>query len=224
MSDRAAAVGPGLLDALSLLGEVADELVVRTVRDTHLAWSRPGVRRRPRPTGGPAALPRVVHRGIAGAVYTRHRRRPAGGLARPRTVAATGRGPRLEASRPGRFLSRAVNGLIGDRLARERPTLAMADVGAPRTAPTWPWTRASLAAAYPAATGRVVVFLHGLCEDETAWDRHADALRDDVRRGAGRRGLEPGHAARQHRARRPGERRRAGRPARRRRSTPGRSR
>ena len=30
---------PGLLDALSLLSEVADELVVRTARDTHVAWT-----------------------------------------------------------------------------------------------------------------------------------------------------------------------------------------
>ena len=48
--------GPGVLDALSLLSEVADELVVRTVRDTHLARA---------PTG-PAAEP--MHRGH------RHRR------------------------------------------------------------------------------------------------------------------------------------------------------
>jgi len=30
---------PGVLDALSLLSQVADELVVRTVRDTHIAWA-----------------------------------------------------------------------------------------------------------------------------------------------------------------------------------------
>ena len=34
--------------------------------------------------------------------------------------------------------------------------------------------RASLAAAYPTAGPHLVVFLPGLCEDETAWDRHAD--------------------------------------------------
>ena len=34
--------------------------------------------------------------------------------------------------------------------------------------------RASLAAAYPAAGPDLVVFLPGLCEDETAWDRRAD--------------------------------------------------
>jgi hypothetical protein len=173
MSDRALAAGPGLLDGLSLLSEVADELVVRTVRDTHLAWSGRVYAAVQRPTGGAAALPRVVHHGIAGAVYTgigAGLRVASLGLG---AVAATGRGPRLEASRPGRFLSRAVIGLIGDRLARERPTLAWpmslrrggADVSLDST---------SLAAAYPDAGADLVVFLPGLCEDETAWDRHAD--------------------------------------------------
>ena len=117
---------PGLLDALSLLAEVADELVVRTVRDTHLAWPTGS-------TGSAAASPappvprsaEVVHRGIAAAVY--------GGLgaglrAASRgldAVAASGVGPRLEAAPRGRFLSSAVNGLIGDRLVRERPRLAI---------------------------------------------------------------------------------------------------
>ena len=79
----------------------------------------------------------------------------------------------LDASRPGRFLSRSVIGLMGDRLARERPALAWsmslrrggADVVA---------ERASLTAAYPEAGPDLVVFLPGLCEDETAWNRHAD--------------------------------------------------
>jgi len=173
MSDRVAAAGPGLLDGLALLGEVADELVVRTVRDTHMAWSRRVYAAVQRRTGGVAALPRVVDHGIAGAVYTGigvGLRVASLGLG---AVAATGRGPRLDASRPGRFISRSVIGLIGDRLARERPTLA------------WPMSlrrggahvavdRACLAAAYPAAGPDLVVFLPGLCEDETAWDRHAD--------------------------------------------------
>ena len=50
---------PAVLDALSLLAQVADELVVDTARDTHLAWARPGPRARcarslgrPRGSGG----------------------------------------------------------------------------------------------------------------------------------------------------------------------------
>jgi pimeloyl-ACP methyl ester carboxylesterase len=90
-------------------------------------------------------------------------------------VAATGTGPRLEADPRGRFLSSAVNGLIGDRLERERPRLAipMAVRSAGRdVAPE----RDALAAAYPDAGGRVVVLLHGLCENEEFWDLHRDEV------------------------------------------------
>ena len=61
---------PGVLDALSLLAEVADELVVRTVRDTHLAWTDRvhGIGRRVTGATG-ASVGEVLHRGIAGAVY-----------------------------------------------------------------------------------------------------------------------------------------------------------
>ena len=151
---------PGALDAFALLTEVADQLVVRTLRDTHAAWlDRMG--------GG------SLHRGVAGGVY--------GGLgiglrAATRGLGAAadrGLGPRWDADPASRFVTGAVNGLIGDRLQRERPRLAIpmavrvdgADVA--RDGP-------SLAAAYPDATGRVVVFLHGLCENESHWSRHRD--------------------------------------------------
>jgi len=172
MDDRRsrAATGPGLLDALSLLSEVADELLVRTARDTHYAVADRvhGLVRLS--TGGGAGASEVVHRGIAGAVY--------GGLsvglrAASRgldAVASTGVGPRLEEQPPGRFLSSAVNGLIGDRLVRERPRLAipMAVRAAGRDVEP---TAEGLAAAFPAASGRVVVFLHGWCENESHWSR-----------------------------------------------------
>jgi len=162
--------GPGLLDALSLLSEVADELLVRTARDTHYAVADRvhGLVRLS--TGGGAGASEVVHRGIAGAVY--------GGLsvglrAASRgldAVASTGVGPRLEEQPPGRFLSSAVNGLIGDRLVHERPRLAipMAVRAAGRDVEP---TAEGLAAAFPAASGRVVVFLHGWCENESHWSR-----------------------------------------------------
>ena len=167
---------PGLLDALSLLAEVADELVVRTARDTHLAWTDRihGIGRRVTGATG-ASAGEVLHRGIAGAVY--------GGLgaglrAASRgldAVAATGAGPRLETAPRGRFLSSAVNGLIGDRLDRDRPRLAipMAVRSAGRDVPP---ERDALAAAYPGASGRVVVLLHGLCENEEFWDLHRDEV------------------------------------------------
>ncbi|GCD90856.1 alpha/beta hydrolase [Nocardioides sp. LS1] len=162
--------GPTVLDALSLLSEVADELVVKTVRDTHYAWADRvhGLARRA--SGGTSTVPELAHRGIAAAVY--------GGLSvgfRAASkgldaVAATGVGPRLEDDARGRFVSAAVNGLIGDRLLRERPQLAI-PMAVRRAGSDVPLERAELAAAFPAATGRVVVFLHGLCENESYWDR-----------------------------------------------------
>jgi pimeloyl-ACP methyl ester carboxylesterase len=152
--------GPTVLDALSLLAEVADQLVVRSVRDTHLAVLD-------RTPAGP------VHRGITGAVY-RGLSSGLGGASRALDrVAATGVGPRLEADPRGRFVNAAVNGLIGDRLLRERPQLAIPmalRLGGVDVRPE----RESLAAAYPEATGRLVVFLHGLCENESYWGRHRD--------------------------------------------------
>ncbi|NYD42576.1 alpha/beta hydrolase [Nocardioides panaciterrulae] len=161
---------PGLLDALSLLSQVADELVVHTVRDTHLAWADRfhGLTRRT--TGPAAAVPHLAHRGIAAAVYgglSAGLRATSRGLDR---AAATGLGPRLDERPAGRFLASAVNGLIGDRLRDERPLMAIplaVRVGGRDVVP-----RAdALAEAFPDATGRVVVLLHGLCEDESHWGR-----------------------------------------------------
>ncbi|GAA2152303.1 hypothetical protein GCM10009844_35520 [Nocardioides koreensis] len=172
MSDsrRRTTSGPGVLDALSLLSEVADELVVRTVRDTHLAWADRvhGVTRGP--TRGASTVPQVVHRGIASAVYgglSVGLRAASRGLDR---VAATGVGPRLEEQPQGRFLSAAVNGLIGDRLVRQRPHLAIPMAVRSRGRDVPPAAE-DLAEAFPDATDRVVVFLHGLCENESSWNR-----------------------------------------------------
>ena len=154
--------GPTVLDALSLLAEVADELVVRTVRDTHLAVLD-------RTPAGP------VHRGITGAVY----RGLTGGLGGAGRLldraAATGAGPRLEADPRGRFVNAAVNGLIGDRLLRERPQLAIPLAVRRHGADVEP-VRDAIVEAFPEATGKLVFFLHGLCENEAYWNRGRDRL------------------------------------------------
>ncbi len=164
---------PGALDALALLTEVADELVVRTARDTHVAWLDRvhGVLRRP--TGAGPGSGERLHRGVATGVY--------GGLGLGLRVvsrglglaADRGLGPAWDADRRSRLVTATVNGLIGDRLERERPRLAIpmaARVGGADVA----LTRPAVTEAFPAPTGRLVVLLHGLCEDETAWDRHRD--------------------------------------------------
>jgi hypothetical protein len=149
--------GPTVIDALSLLAEVGDELLVRTVRDTHFAVL----------DRTPAG---AVHRAIATAVY-RGLTGGLGGAGRALDrLAATGIGPQLEADPRGRFVSAAVNGLIGDRLLRERPQLAIPMAVRRHGADVEP-VREALAEAFPEATGRLVLFLHGLCENESYWQR-----------------------------------------------------
>ena len=125
---QVATPGPLLLDALSLLSEVADDLVVKTVRDTHLAaLDRVGsVTRGTNP----------LHRGIAGAVYgwlSLGLRSASRGLDK---IAATGIGPRLEDGVHGRFVSSAVNGLIGDKLLAGAAAAGDPDGGSGCTART----------------------------------------------------------------------------------------
>lgn len=169
MSSRRAgdtSAGPGVLDALSLLAEVADELVVRSVRDSHRAIADRVRTFVATSTRGASRAAGVMHRAIAEGVYGGLGVGLRGAARGLDAVAATGAGPRLEDDRRGRFLSAAVNGLIGDRLAEGRPRLAIemaARVDGRDVSPT----SAALAAAYPRATGRVVVLLHTGCARAT---------------------------------------------------------
>ena len=172
MTATATPPGPRLLDALSLLSHVTDELVVRGVRDTHLAWAGRAHRLARRASGGTSTVPEAVHRGIAAAVYAGLGLSLKGAATGFDRLAATGVGPGLEDGPRGRFVSSAVNGLIGDRLLRERPRLAIpmaARVGGRDVE-----VEHGLADAYPGATGHLVVFLHGLCENEAYWNFHRD--------------------------------------------------
>ena len=167
------APGATVLDALSLLAEAADELVVRSARDTHLAVADRVHQVTRRATCGASALPETAHRGIAAAVYA-----GVGGALRATSVgldrlAATGVGPRLEDDPRGRFVASAVNGLIGDRLLRERPQLAIPLAVRVEHRDVEPEPD-ELAAAFPEATGDLVVFLHGLCENEDVWSLHRE--------------------------------------------------
>ena len=70
-------------------------------------------------------------------------------------------------------MSSAVNGLIGDKLLRERPQLAI-PMGVRLRGADVDLEPDALAAAYPEATGRLVLFLHGLCENESYFQRHRE--------------------------------------------------
>src|SRR5215210_3921144 len=87
-------------------------------------------------------------------------------------AALVGRRPRserpLSATLPGGFGLAVLNGLIGDRLEREgsplQEPMAVRVDGLPV-----PPEREALATAFPAATPRLVVFVHGLMGEEHGW-------------------------------------------------------
>lgn len=181
---------PTIVDALALATAVADDLVVATARDTHAAISRRahGVAR----LGlGPAGLPaETLHRGVAALVYGAvglSFRGASAGLAR---LAEAGVGPGLESSARGRFVASAVNGLIGEELRRERPRLAI-EMGVRHEGRDVVLTPDGVAAAFPEATGRLVVFLHGLCENEDYWRLHRDTTGSTYGETLARRGWTP---------------------------------
>ncbi len=170
-----AASGPRLLDAVALLSEVADELVVRTVHDTHDAWAERVHTVVRAATGQESRVPERLHRGVASGVCAgvgAGFRALSAGLG---ALADLDVGPALEGTDQGRAVNAAVNGIIGDRLARERPRLAV-PLAVRRDGSDVPLRTEALRAAFPAATGRVAVLLHGLSESESSFDRHRDLV------------------------------------------------
>ena len=71
-----------------------------------------------------------------------------------------------------------LNGLVGDRLERDESPLAQPIAVRVDGLPIAP-DRAALAQAFPAATPRLVVFLHGLMETERGWRLGAREGRED---------------------------------------------
>ena len=186
----APASGPGLLDALSLLSATVDELVVRTARDTHTAISDRVAGVVSRSTGGASVLPDRLHRGIAGAVYGGLGLGLRGAARGLDAVAAAGVGPRLEEGPRGRFISSALNGLIGDRLLEERPRLAIT-MGVRVAARDVPIDTTSLAVAFSEPSDQLVVFLHGLCETEAYWNKNRAELGTTYGEALAMRGWTP---------------------------------
>ena len=80
----------------------------------------------------------------------------------------------------------AVNGLIGDRLREEGSRFAF-DLGVRVDGRDVVLDREGLAAAFPGATDRVVVFVHGLSENEAYWNRAARPMTEARRERPERR-------------------------------------
>jgi pimeloyl-ACP methyl ester carboxylesterase len=138
-----------------------------TARDVHTAVAG-RVFKLLGPFGAPA---RVVHDGVSTASY----RAVTAALAAP--VRAGGRAiserarsgsTALADSTPGGLALGALNGIAGDRLARDHPDLALG-LTVRRRGREIPLEPAALAAAFPDATSRIAVFIHGLCGTEDTW-------------------------------------------------------
>jgi pimeloyl-ACP methyl ester carboxylesterase len=157
----------------ALAARYADDLLVGTVRDVHGAvakrvWGTAGG------TNGSAAHPsQVVHDTVTRTVYGGLSAGLRGSARACEEADRRGLGPRTDATPRGRFVLSVVNGLIGDRLVEEAPgsAITMSVRADGRDVPAEP---GPLAEAFPAATGDVVVFVHGLMEHDESWFRRAD--------------------------------------------------
>lgn len=121
---------------------------------------------------GPIAQPtRAVHDGVTRTIYGALRAAAAGlgrGVAAAAALTVPDSTQDLSRTARGANLVGAVNGIVGDRLAVEESGAAvrMAVRQAGRDLSLEP---DALAAAYPGATGKVALFLHGLCGSEHSW-------------------------------------------------------
>lgn len=172
-SPRPGQQGLGVVGACALAGDYVEDILVATARDVHGAIAERAFGLTNKATSGSARGTQALHDGISRAIYTglgAGVRAASSGL---RAAERRGVGPRLEQSPRGRFVLAAVNGLVGDRLAHEQPDFAIT-MGVRLHGGDVPLGPAHLAAAYPRATGDLVVFLHGLSENEEYWNRRSE--------------------------------------------------
>lgn len=154
-------------DAGALLGTALGELA-EAARDVHRAVAGRvfGL------LGKPAEPVRLIHDGIAAAAYTSAR---LGARAVPAAIgAATAElrapsGQSLHATARGHFVLSALNGFWGDRLAEQRASLAAPMCLRSHDGPLRRLPANVVHDVGTEATDRIVVFLHGLCENERFW-------------------------------------------------------
>ena len=160
-----------MLEAAALATDHAESLLLSAARDIHTSVAG-RVHRVVDGVTGHRTVPHRLHDGIAGAVYAGvglGLKATARGL---RAADRLGIGGAIEASPRGRFVVSAVNGLIGDQLVEDGSPMAIETavrVGG-RDLPLDP---EAVAAAFPDATDSLVVFVHGLCETESYWERRS---------------------------------------------------
>ena len=131
--------------------------------------------------GTPGRPVKVVHDAMVGGVYQAIRR-TAGAIGTGAGAVMAGRTPggSVSESRTGSSIQAALNALWGDRLDADESSLAVS-LSVRDGDRAVPVDRASLAAAFPAATPHIVVLLHGLGQTERCWQTSpVDASIHDV--------------------------------------------
>jgi len=152
-------------DVAALAFDHVDRLIVGTVRDMHQAVASRAFRAT-RVVGG--RVPESVHDAAVTSLYG-----AISGLLRVsstsiRALAVRGIGRPVESTRRGRQIVAAVNGLIGDelRMLDDPQAIVMAVRKDGVDVPVTGW---QVAEAFRDGTSHLVVFLHGLCEDDESW-------------------------------------------------------
>jgi pimeloyl-ACP methyl ester carboxylesterase len=153
-------------DVAALALDHVDRLIVGTVRDMHQAVAGRAFGAT-RVVGG--RVPQSVHDATVTSIYgaiSGFLRVSSGAV---RALAARGVGRPVESSRRGRRIVSAVNGLIGDELRMlDDPQAIVMAVRHDGT--DVPVTRWQVEEAFRDGTSHLVVFLHGLCEDDESWN------------------------------------------------------
>jgi hypothetical protein len=160
-------------DETKALGDLAGDAaagIAGQVRDVHAGIARRvfGALR----VLGPAAEPaRLIHDGVSRAAYAAAGSL-AGGLVRggadALSLTRSEDDPSLSDSARGRLAVGAINGMWGDRL-RGRRSVLETPMAVRRAGRDVALDADGLGDAFPDATPRIAVFVHGLCETEDAW-------------------------------------------------------
>lgn len=152
-------------DVAALALDYGDRLIIGTVRDIHRAMSRRAFGAT-RFIGG--RLPESLHDAVVTSVYgaiSGVLRISSGSV---RALSARGVGRPIESSRTGRYVVSAVNGLIGDELRMlddpQAIKMAVRKNGEDVVATPFP-----IKQAYLDGSSHLVIFLHGLCENDESW-------------------------------------------------------
>jgi len=160
--------GPNELRALSALAFEELQAFPGAIRDMHL-----GIAERAFRGVGPAGRPvQVIHDALSRRAYDAISSGAARlGQATDAAIEQRGIGEKvlISTTRPGSAVIATLNGLIGDQLERSRSDLHQ-PVSVRVDGEAVALDAGSLSAAFPEATARLVVFLHGLMGTEFYWD------------------------------------------------------